>query len=198
MKNNLLIRLLLLLALPAAFAACEDPDGGEGPVPGDELVFLRAAPGAPQPASLDTSFVATAGEDYELRLRYANGEEYLRFEVDKDALTRRPNGARMDEGDTITIRIRVVDTGFFNFEFQPAGLRFAEPAELRVSYRFANPDFNGDGRVDGDDDRFDFGWWRQEMPGQAWERIGSARVRGLDEVRADIDGFTRYALAGGN
>lgn len=198
MKKNRLIRLVCLLALPAAFVACEEPDDGNGSVPGEDLVFLRAAAGAPRPASLDTSFVAVAGEDHEIRVRYANGEEYLRFELDKDALTRRPNGARMNEGDTITIRIRVVDTGLFNFEFQPAGLRFAEPAELRVSYQFADPDFNGDGRVDRGDDNFDFGWWRQEMPGQPWERIGSVRVRGLEEVRADIDGFTRYALAGGN
>ncbi len=198
MKNNRLIRLFLLLALPAALVACEEPDGGEGPVPGDELVFLRPAPGAPNLTTYDTSFVAVAGEDEEIRVRYANGEECLRFEIDKDALTRRPNGTPMNEGDTITIRIRVVDSGYFNFEFQPAGLRFAEPAELRVNYQFAHPDFNGDGEVDEDDEDFDFGWWRQEMPGQDWERIGSVRIDDLDEVRADIDGFTRYALAGGN
>ncbi len=35
------------------------------------------------------------------------------------------------------------------------------------------------------------------MPGQDWERIGSVRLHDLDEVRAEITGFTRYALAGG-
>ena len=197
MRSNRLIRLLLLAALPAWLAACEDPSGGEGPVPGENLVFLRPAPGAPHLATYDTSFVAVAGRDHDVRLRYQNGEECLRFELDDDALTRRPNGAVMNEGDTITIRIRVVDAGYFNFEFQPAGLRFAEPAELRVSYKFAHPDFNGDGEVDDEDEDFEFGWWRQEMPGQDWERIGSARVRDMNEVRADINGFTRYALAGG-
>ena len=72
-----------------------------------------------------------------------------------------------------------------------------DPAELRVNYEFAHPDYNGDGEVDGDDDDFEFGWWRQEMPGQGWEKIASARVHDLTEVRAEIDGFTRYALAGG-
>lgn len=198
MRRNRLIRLCLLLAFPAALGACSDPSGGGGgPVPGEDLVFLRAAPDAPRLTTYDTSFVAVAGRDSEIRLRYASGEEGLRFELDKDALTRRPNGTRMRDGDTITIRIRVVDSGYFNFEFQPAGLRFAEPAELRVSYRFAHPDFNGDGDVDEDDADFEFGWWRQEMPGQDWERVGSVRIHDLDEVRADIDGFTRYALAGG-
>lgn len=197
MRSNRLTRLALLLALPAALAACEDPSGGGGPRPGEELVFLRPAANAPQLATYDTSFVAVAGEDHEIRVRYASGEDCLRFRLDDDALTRRPDGTRMFAGDTITIRIRVVDTGSFNFEFQPAGLRFAEPAELRVNYAYANPDFNGDGAVDDDDEDFEFGWWRQEMPGQAWEPIGSARVHDLTEVRADIDGFTRYALAGG-
>lgn len=199
MRSNRLLRLLLLLAVPGVLAACENPnDDDGGPRPGEDLVFLRPAANAPYLTTYDTSFVAVAGEDYDIRLRYDNGEECLRFRLDDDALTRRPNGTPMNEGDTITIRIRVVDSGYFNFEFQPAGLRFAEPAELRVNYQFAHPDFNGDGEVDEDDEDFEFGWWRQEMPGQDWEPIGSVRVHDLDEVRADIDGFTRYALAGGN
>jgi hypothetical protein len=196
-SNRLICLLALLLALPAALAACEDPDGGGGPRPGEDLVFLRPAPNAPRLATYDTSWVAVAGEDYDIRIPYVNGEECLRFRLDDDALTRRPDGRPLSEGDTITIRIRVVDAGYFNFEFQPAGIRFAEPAELRVDYSFAHPDFNGDGEVDDDDEDFEFGWWRQEMPGQDWEPIGSVRVHDLDEVRAEIDGFTRYALAGG-
>lgn len=191
------IRLLLLLAVSAAAAACHNPNGGGGLVPGEDLVFLRPAPHAPHLATYDTSFVAVAGQDREIRIRYTNGDDCLRFTLDGDALTRRPNGTRMNAGDTITIRIRVVDGGYFNFEFQPAGLRFAEPAELRVNYKFAHPDFNGDGEVDGADADFRFGWWRQEMPGQGWERLRSVRLDDQNEVRASIGGFTRYALAGG-
>ena len=191
------IRLLLLLALPAAMAACDNPNGGGGLVPGEELVFLRPAPHSPYLTTYDTSFVAVAGQDREIRIRYTNGDDCLRFSLDGDALTRRPNGTRMNAGDTITIRIRVVDGGYFNFEFQPAGLRFAEPAELRVNYKFAHPDFNGDGEVNGADADFQFGWWRQEMPGQGWERLRSVRMDDQNEVRASIGGFTRYALAGG-
>jgi hypothetical protein len=198
MQMKRLFRLVLLALLPAALAACEDPSGDNGAVSGRDLVFLRPAPDAPPLAFTEVSFVAVAGEDEEIRIDYANGDECLRFRLDDDALTRRPNGTAMNEGDTITIRIRVVDNGYFNFEFQPAGLQFAEPAELRVNYQFAHPDLNGDGEVNDDDEDFEFGWWRQEMPGQKWEPVGSVRVRNLTEVRAEIDGFTRYALAGGN
>src|SRR5688500_16567291 len=194
MQMNPIFRLALLALLPAALAACEDPAGGRGPVSGDDLVFLRPAAGAPPLAVQEISFVAVKGQDHDIRIDYANGDECLRFRLDDDALTRRPNGTVMNEGDTITIRIRVVDDGYFNFEFQPAGLDFAEPAELRVNYQFAHPDFNGDGEVDDDDEDFEFGWWRQEMPGQRWEKIASAQVHDVTEVRAEIDGFTRYAL----
>lgn len=197
----------LLPALVAALAACENPSGDDGRlVPGEKLVFLRPAPGAPHLATYDTSFVVTKGRNADVEIDYQpqpgedQGEDCLRFRVPGDALLARPDGRIMREGDTITIRIRVVDAGYFNFEFQPAGLRFArgKPAELRVNYQFAHPDYNGDGEVDGDDQDFDFGWWRQEMPGQPWEKIGSVRVNNLTEVRAQITGFTRYALAGGN
>ena len=199
MRSERLIRLLLLLCLPAGLAACDDPSGGNGGlVPGNKLVFLRPAPGAPPLAFEEVSFVAVAGQDHDVRIDYTNGDECLRFRLDKDALTLRPDGRVLNAGDTITIRIRVVDAGYFNFEFHPAGLRFAEPAELRVNYQYAHPDYNGDGEVNGKDGDFEFGWWRQEMPSMPWQRIASARLHDLTEVRADIDGFTRYALAGGN
>jgi hypothetical protein len=198
-------RLLLLAVLPAAMAACHDPSGGDGPVPGEDLVFLRPAPGAPHLATYDTTIVATKGQDAELEIEYRplpgddEGEDCLRLRIRAETLLARPDGRILQNGDTVHIRVRVVDAGYFNFEFQPAGLRFSHsrPAELRVNYQFAHPDFNGDGEVNDDDDDFEFGWWRQEMPGQPWERIGSARLHDVTEVRADIYGFTRYALAGG-
>lgn len=199
------LRVLLLPLLAGALAACKDPSGGGGPVDEDDLSFLRQAPNAPALSTYDTTFVATKGRNSELEIEYRprpgddEGEDMLRFRIPGDALQSRPDGRAIRQGDTVHIRVRVVDNGAFNFEFHPAGLRFSRssPAELRVNYHFAHPDFNGDGRVDDDDEDFEFGWWRQEMPGQPWERIGSARLHDLTEVRAEIDGFTRYALAGG-
>lgn len=193
-------RYLLLLAL-AGLSACQDPSGrGDGPVREDELTFIQAAANAPPPETTDTAFWAVKGRDTELRIRYTTGREFLRFRVRDDALATRPDGSRIREGDSVQIRVRMVSTGVFNFEFSPAGLRFdpSEPAELRVSYEYADPDYDDDGDVDDRDDDFEFGWWRQETPGALWERVGSVRVHDLTEVRADVRGFTRYALAGGH
>lgn len=207
MQMKRLFRLVLLALCPAVAAACDDPSGGDGgPISGDELVFLRPAPGAPHLSTYDTTIIATKGRDTELEIEYlplpgeSGGEDCLRFRIRSESLHSRPDGRILQNGDTVHIRVRVVDAGYFNFEFHPAGLRFnrSRPAELRVNYQFAHPDYNGDGEVDDDDDDFEFGWYRQEAPGQDWERIGSVRVDDLSEVRADIDGFTRYALAGGN
>ena len=199
-------RYLLLLALVPLLAACDNPNrGGDDVVDEDDLVFIQAAANAPPLETTDTTFWAVKGRDTELRIDYkvsgsADGPECLRFRLRDDALLRRPDGSLIREGDSVQIRIRLADARTFNFEFSPAGLRFnrSEPAELRVNYAFADPDFDGDGDVDGQDEDFEFGWWRQEAPGQKWERIGSARVHDLTEVRAELDGFTRYALAGGH
>lgn len=194
---------LALLAAAALAAGCESPPTG---VPEDRLVFIRAAPGSPALAASEVSFWAVKGEDADVEIRYqplpgqSSGERCLRFRLDDDSLLRHPDGRAIRQGDSVRITIRVVDYEQFHFEFSPAGLRFdpAEPAELRVSYQFADPDFNGDGVVDGRDEDFEFGFWRQERAGRRWERIGSARLHDLEEVRADLDGFTRYALAGGH
>jgi hypothetical protein len=207
MQMKRLFRLVPLVVVSAALAACDSPSGGGGgPVSGDELVFLRPGPGAPHLATYDTTIIATKGEDTELEINYvpqpgeSSGDECLRFRIRAESLLSRPDGRIFQNGDTVHIRVRVVDAGYFNFEFQPAGLRFSRsrPAELRVNYQFAHPDYNGDGEVDDDDEDFEFGWYRQEMPGQRWEQIGSVKAGDVTEVRAEIDGFTRYALAGGN
>jgi hypothetical protein len=64
-----------------------------------------------------------------------------------------------------------------------------------MRYRYADPDLNGDGRVDGADDRSRLGIWRQEADGQPWVRTGTLRDVDLDEVRAELQGFTKYAMA---
>ena len=85
------------------------------------------------------------------------------------------------------------------FEFEPAGLTFnpSRPAELRIHYNHADDDLDEDGDVDVDDATLELtiGIWRQENDGDPFERLGSLLVDNLEEVEAELGGFSRYALA---
>lgn len=201
-----LIRTALLAALALSPAACDQGPSEPPSRTTDELVFLRAVEGAPPLETYEVSFWAVAGRNSEVEIRYLpylgqnDFEDCLEFKIPGDAMLRHPDGRRVQRGDSVRITIRVVDPALFNFEFLPAGLQFdpEKPAELRVSYKWADPDYDDDGDVDDEDEDFDFGIWRQERNGDPWEEVGTARVKGLQEVRAELTGFTKYAMAGGH
>ncbi|HYH81161.1 MAG TPA: hypothetical protein VEX86_15265 [Longimicrobium sp.] len=200
--RRLLAAATLLCA--TALGSCEGSPSGPGERPGDELVFIRAAADAPPLAFNQVQVWAKRGDRRRIEIPYAKvgdygGDKCLEFTIPGDALLTRPDGTPIARGDSVLITIRVVDPDAFNFEFSPAGLKFSskDPAELRISYKWANPDFNGDGRVDDDDERFDFDIWKQETEGARWIRIGTSDDSRAEELRADITGFTKYAMAGG-
>lgn len=194
-------------ALALVLAAC---DGGgptlPPPVDETELTFVRFAEGTPPLETSSVSFWAVRGRDREGVIRYAaapgeeEGEAFLAFEVPGGSLLRRADGSAFAPGDSVRITIRVLDPALFLFEFQPAGLRFdpRSPARLKVSYREADRDYDGDGDEDGEDGDFEreLSFWRQERAGTPWFRVSTLRIEDLEEVEADIAGFTRYAVAG--
>ena len=186
-----------------AAASCDNPAASRR-VPESELVFVRAAENAPPLDSLQVHVWAKAGEGRQAVIRYQKvggygGDFCLEFKIPGDGLWKRPDGSVVAKGDSVLITITVLDPALFNFRFEPAGLQFRSdhPAELRVSYKWADRDFNGDGKVDEYDARFRFGFWKQEVDGGDWFEVGTVKDDDLEETRADIRGFTRYALAGG-
>jgi hypothetical protein len=186
-----------------AGASCDNP-AAPRQVPGSELVFIRAEAGAPPLDSMVVHVWARAGDNRRAYIRYQKvgsygGDVCLEFRIPGDALWKRPDGTVVQKGDSVLITITVVDPDLFNFRFEPAGLQFRpdKPAELRVSYKWADPDFNGDGRVDDRDEDFDFGFWKQETDTSSWIETGTVTDVDLEEMRADIRSFTKYALAGG-
>ncbi|HSU14037.1 hypothetical protein [Longimicrobium sp.] len=205
----MLIRRILpaaALLLAGVLSSCGDGSpSGPTEKPGSELVFLRVAGNAPALQTDRIQFWAKVGDGIEREIRYANtepgynGDECLEFKIPGNGLWKKPDGSLFQRGDSVLISIRVVDLQHFSFEFQPAGLRFSpdHPAELRLSFRWADPDLNGDGVVDDRDRSFNFGIWKQEADGLPWVRIGTSRDSDLQELRADISGFTKYAMAGG-
>ena len=198
MRYRAILALLFAALLPLALASCEGNPAAPPQRPEDRLVFLRAAPGAPSLATDQVTFRVTQEGGGEGEIRYSTGYDCLRFRVPGDALLRKPDGTPYLRGESVMITVRVVDPTLFKFEFSPAGIVFdpRRPAELRISYKYADRDFDGDGLIDEDDRDFEFGVWKQERDGELWQRIGTAVLKDLEEVRAEINGFTKYAVAG--
>jgi len=204
MRTHVRLRAILSLLCAGALASCDGSPSGPSQLPESELVFVRAADGAPPLATRQVQVWAKSGEGRRIEIPYARVGEYggdkcLEFTIPGDGLLTRPDGTPFVRGDSVLITIRVVDPNTFNFEFSPSGLRFnaKHPAELRISYKWADPDLNGDGSVDDDDGRLGFDIWKQETPASRWEKIGTSRDSDVEELRANVTGFTKYAMAGG-
>lgn len=203
----MLVRTLKLVAFAlsaATLASCGESTAPQGKRT-EELHFLRLAPGAPPLAAQAASFYAKVGEDRELKMFFrpnpteTDSSEFLRFRVDAGALSRRPDGSMFAVGDSILITVTIVDLSRLILDFQPSGLRFnsQRPAELKIHYEYADHDFDDDG----DEDQVDvllegtFDIWARENASQPWFPLGSIRHLEIDEVEADIFGFSNHALA---
>jgi hypothetical protein len=199
-----------LMVLPLALTlACSDSGGPDqdGTIrPPTELTILRLSEESPPLFDPEVSFWAVRGENREVEIFFQDdeepgspGEEYLELEVDAEALLAYPDGTRFTEGDSVLITVRVVDPERLLFEFEPAGLTFSpsRPAELKIHYEHADDDLDEDGDVDVDDVELELtiAIWRQENEGDPFERLGSLLIEDLEEIDAELEGFSRYALA---
>jgi len=190
-------------------AACHDgsrssPLGpGEEPATALNIVSLSAQSAPPELAAV--SFYARRGKRVEGRIRLADqpgigrGRDYLRLTIPKDALLARPDGSPIAEGDSVLITIRVVDPARILFQMEPTGLQFnpSSMPELRIRYDIAAGDLNHDGRHDAQDDSVEthLGIWRQPDAGSSFVRLESTVQRTSQDVRANLPGFSRYAIA---
>lgn len=191
------IAMALLLA-----AACDST--GPDEVPADELTFLAFAANAPPLESSVLQVYAVRGEAREGALFFQDeqggrGDEFLRIKFEDDALLTDASGLPVAPGDSVLITITAVDPGRFLFDFQPSGIVFnpTEMPELEISYEEAEDDLDDDGDVDEDDLELEreLSIWRQETLTAPFVRVFSVIVEDLDEIRAEIPGFTRYAIA---
>lgn len=188
-----------LLAGTAFFGACREltAPAPEPVVEESELTFVRVDPESPPLEAMEVTFWAVRGEERSVQISYDAGQygngKCLLFRVPADAV---PIGVA--PGDSVQVTIRVLDAAEFRFEILPHGQQFDpdHPAQLEIRYRWADPDYDGDGDVDPRDLLLSetFGLWR--MTGEStWERVTAERRRDLLEIHGPVVGFTQYALA---
>ena len=193
------------VVLAGLAGGCSDSSGPDDNTrPPADLTILRVDQASPPLYNPEESFWAVRGEDREVRIFFQDdvggaGEEYLRLRVDAPSLLAYPDGTPFATDDSVLITVRVVDPTRLLFELEPSGLRFSpsDPAELKIHYNHADDDLDEDGDVDGEDDAIEqtLSIWRQESPGDPFVRLGSLLVDELDEAEAELQGFSRYALA---
>ncbi len=198
-------RLIEGLLVLAVGGACSSASGPTSMPPRASLNFVVQDSTYKPLLSTQGSFYAKVGAARELRLVYQgstpidSGSELLRFEVPTDGLSRKPDGTSFGPGDSIKITITVVDPKKFDFDFQPAGLQFNpnDPARLKIEYRYANHDFNGDGKIDSTDVRIAtlLDLWRREPPDSLWFTFGAVKFGDLEEFDANVLSFSQYAVA---
>lgn len=208
MRRSLAASLVLALLLVAQGCGdsgsdpTPDPPGTEKPP--TELNILRIAATAPPLETTAVSFWAVKGQGREGKIYFQDdqgqrGEEYARLKIDSGSLRARPDGSLFADGDSVLVTMTVIDPTQILFEMAPAGLQFnsTAPARLTLKYDEADDDFDGDGERDDDDDDIEqtLGIWRQATPADPFVRLGSVRFDDLEEIEADLTGFSRYAIA---
>ncbi len=183
--------------------------GGSTTRPPSELNFLQLAPTAPALCSNSVTFDATKGVDVEASLQFpepgepadcsGGTEDFARLRIDKETLLELPDGTPLNDGDVVTITMTWVGGDSIMVQLEPTGLKFnpAKPAELKVEYSEASDDLNHNGTVDSEDAAIEqeLGLWRQATLADPFVLIGSIKLEDVNEFEADLNGFSRYAIA---
>ncbi len=187
---------LIRAAIPVLLAtvACSDATAPLDTRPPAQLNILRLLPTAPPLLADSTTFTACKGQGAEGRLVFndgsgGEGEEFARLTLDGASLFAKPDGTLFAPGECVQITMALDDPTQILVRLEPSGLRFdpSHPAQLKLEY----------GEAEGVDStvQAQISIWRQENPGDPFVRIGSAVIENLQEVQADLLGFSRYALA---
>ena len=108
------------------------------------------------------------------------------------------NGVPLDRGDSVRITL-TIDSVSFQVDFRPSGVLFSKssPAQLAIWYQDANPDLNGDGRVDGTDQALEqqLAIWTQSNKTDAWKQLSSGNDTTQQLVTAALYHFSLYAVS---
>ncbi|HEU4647561.1 MAG TPA: hypothetical protein VFS33_00780 [Gemmatimonadales bacterium] len=188
-------RAALLGLLGVAAASCSDSTAPADTRPPSALTFLQLKVSSPPLLANSITFAACEGQQAEGQLFFDDGsghegEEFARLKLDSHSLLAHPDGTPFAPGECIDITMSKDPASTdIMVQLEPSGLKFdsSHPAELRLDYGEAEDvDPIVLARV---------GIWRQEKPSDPFVLIGSAIQTDLLKFRANLTGFSRYALA---
>jgi hypothetical protein len=208
MKPTAYLVPVIVAALSIGCSSSMDSGTGTTKQPSD-LTFLTLAPTAPALCSNSVTFEATKGVDVEAALKFpepgepadcsGGTEDFVRLRIDKESLLELPNGTPLQDGDKVTITITWVGGDSIMVQLEPTGLKFnpAKPAELKIEYGEASDDLDHNGSVDSADELIEqeIGLWRQATLADPFVLIGSIKLEDQNEFEAELNGFSRYAIA---
>jgi hypothetical protein len=169
----------------------------QDPVVSAEPAFLTAAPGAPKIANPEISFWAKQGQDHTVRMYYhaqpgaLDSSTFAELRLRRTSLKAYPDARPFAAGDSVLITMSLADPERLILELKPSGLKFSadRPASLKLSYvhtdaASASPSVEKTLRI-----------WRRESSDQPWTTLATNFETGLHEVKADLSGFSGYAIA---
>jgi hypothetical protein len=205
------LTLVLLAASLLVAASCSDQTGPSAPAVSAPLAavvpppplgthILQQAVTAPRLQTYRMSFWAKRGTQTTVAVfyRWAPGQwlpdPFLRFKIPINGLVAGAGGVPLARGDSVLITMSI-DTVLFSVDFQPSGVAFSptSPAQLAVWYKNANPDLNGDGVVNADDEALQQQlaiWYQGKVWFQQWSKSDTTNL----SVSGPIYHFSQYAV----
>jgi len=218
-------RSLLVLALALSVARCADqPTGVKRAGAGDPAAtpqFLRwdqvpqfiartsahanrsGAMAMTPPLSLDTyqiSFWAVRGESRSVVINYQSSidsQVHPFLQLTTTDPQRVPGVGDLAVGDSVLVTV-TVDTSKIGVRFEPTGLLFGTPANLKIWYGGAGGDLNGDGVVDSTDSKIEaqlLGLWYREGDTDPWTKLEATQSLTDKSFAYALPHFSEYDVS---
>jgi hypothetical protein len=154
------------------------------------------------PLSLDqygVSFWAVRGASRSVQINYRSSIDTLQHPfllltaTDPQFV---PGVGTLAVGDSVLVTVNV-DTSKIGVRFEPTGLLFGTPADLKIFYGGANGDLNGDGVVDSVDARLErqvLGLWYREVSTDPWTKLGAIQSVEEKSFSYALPHFSEYNI----